>query len=117
VRVAENAGAVVVKFPAIAREIDALSINRPRPLIVRTSEKEKPTRLRFDIAHEIAHLVMHHGPTPLEHDADARREAEADRFASAFLRPANVNRMGSPLASAEPAHDLAGVSNRNFCGS
>lgn len=87
VRVAENAGAVVVKFPAIAREIDALSINRPRPLIIRTSEKEKPTRLRFDIAHEIAHLVMHHGPTPMQPGADARREMEADRFASAFLLP------------------------------
>jgi Zn-dependent peptidase ImmA (M78 family)/transcriptional regulator with XRE-family HTH domain len=87
VRVAENAGAVVVKFPAIAREIDALSINRPRPLIIRTSEKEKPTRLRFDIAHEIAHLVMHRGPTPTQPGADARREAEADRFASAFLLP------------------------------
>jgi Zn-dependent peptidase ImmA (M78 family) len=87
VRTAESAGAVVVKFPAIAREIDAFSINRPRPLIVRTSEKEKPTRLRFDIAHEIAHLVMHHGPTPMEPAADKRREAEADRFASAFLLP------------------------------
>ena len=87
VRTAESAGAVVVKFPGVAREIDALSINRPRPLIVRTSEKEKPTRLRFDIAHEIAHLVMHRGPTPMEPSAEARREAEADRFASAFLLP------------------------------
>jgi Zn-dependent peptidase ImmA (M78 family)/transcriptional regulator with XRE-family HTH domain len=96
VRVAENAGAVVVKFPAIAREIDALSINRPRPLIIRTSEKEKPTRLRFDIAHEIAHLVMHHGPTPIQAGADARREAEADRFASAFLLPRKPFERGFP---------------------
>lgn len=87
VRVAENAGAVVVKFPGVAREIDALSINRPRPLIVRSSEKEKPTRLRFDIAHEIAHLVMHQAPTPINEHAEAHREAEADRFASAFLLP------------------------------
>jgi len=87
VRVAENAGAVVVKFPGVAREIDALSINRPRPLIIRSSEKEKPTRLRFDIAHEIGHLVMHKGPAPINEEANARREAEADRFASAFLLP------------------------------
>lgn len=87
IRVAENAGAVVVKFPAVAREIDALSINRPRPLIIRSSEKEKPTRLRFDIAHEIGHLLLHTGPTVLDADATLRREAEADRFASAFLLP------------------------------
>ena len=96
VRVAENAGAVVVKFPAVAREIDALSINRPRPLIVRTSEKEKPTRLRFDIAHEIAHLVMHRDPSPINEGAGLRREADADRFASAFLLPRKAFERGFP---------------------
>ncbi|HEY0801378.1 MAG TPA: XRE family transcriptional regulator, partial [Steroidobacteraceae bacterium] len=87
VRVAENAGAVVVKFPAVAREIDALSINRPRPLIIRTSEKEKPTRLRFDIAHEIGHLILHSDGAPISPEATQQREREADLFASAFLLP------------------------------
>jgi Zn-dependent peptidase ImmA (M78 family)/DNA-binding XRE family transcriptional regulator len=98
VRVAENAGAVVVKFPAVAREIDALSINRPRPLIVRSSEKEKPTRLRFDISHEIAHLILHKAPAPMNAGADLRREAEADRFASAFLLPRKPFERGFPRA-------------------
>jgi Zn-dependent peptidase ImmA (M78 family) len=83
-RVAENAGAVVVKFPGVSSEIDALSIASKRPIVVRSSEKESATRLRFDIAHEIGHLVMHQKRRP-EHD---EAELQANRFASAFLLPA-----------------------------
>ena len=50
IRVAENAGAVVIKFLGVASAIDALSIYGARPLIIRSSEKESPTRLRFDVA-------------------------------------------------------------------
>ena len=85
IRVAEHAGAVVVKFPGVAHEIDALSVSGDRPLIVRASEKEQQSRLRFDIAHEIGHLVMHQKqsrPAELE-----TAEAQANRFASAFLLP------------------------------
>jgi Zn-dependent peptidase ImmA (M78 family)/transcriptional regulator with XRE-family HTH domain len=85
IRVAERAGAVVVKFPGVAREIDALSVSGDRPLIIRASEKEKQSRLRFDIAHEIGHLVMHQKKSrPEDHDV---AEAQANRFASAFLLP------------------------------
>jgi Zn-dependent peptidase ImmA (M78 family)/DNA-binding XRE family transcriptional regulator len=84
IRVAENAGAVVVKFPGVAPEIDALSVFGERPLIIRSSEKENPTRLRFDIAHEIGHLVMHRDEKLIEHE---EMEKQAHRFASAFLLP------------------------------
>jgi Zn-dependent peptidase ImmA (M78 family) len=84
IRVAENAGAVVVKFPGVSSDIDALSMAAKRPLIIRSSEKEKPTRLRFDIAHEIGHLVMHQKFRPKIEEA----ERQANRFASAFLLPA-----------------------------
>jgi Zn-dependent peptidase ImmA (M78 family) len=85
IRVAEHAGAVVVKFPGVAHEIDALSVSGDRPLIVRASEKEQHTRLRFDIAHEIGHLVMHQKRSrPDSHEV---AEAQANRFASAFLLP------------------------------
>lgn len=83
IRVAERAGAIVVKFLGVATEIDALSIHRQRPLIIRSSEKENPTRLRFDIAHEIGHLVMHQNGKPEHSEA----ESQANRFASAFLLP------------------------------
>jgi len=85
IRVAEHAGAVVVKFPGVAHEIDALSVCGNRPLIVRASEKEQQSRLRFDIAHEIGHLIMHQKKSrPDNHDL---AEAQANRFASAFLLP------------------------------
>lgn len=84
IRVAENAGAVVVKFPGVAAEIDALSVSGKRPLIVRSSEKESPTRLRFDVAHEIGHLVLHQRRSRPEHH---EAETQANRFASAFLLP------------------------------
>lgn len=84
IRVAENAGAVVVKFPGVAAEIDALSVCGRRPLIVRSSEKESPTRLRFDVAHEIGHLIMHQRKSRPEHH---EAENQANRFASAFLLP------------------------------
>jgi len=84
IRVAENAGAIVVKFPGVSEDIDALSVGAERPLIIRSSEKEKPTRLRFDIAHEIGHLIMHRAFRPELETA----ERQANRFASAFLLPA-----------------------------
>ncbi len=44
------------------------------------------SRLHFDIAHECGHLVMHQGiPT-----GTVETEADADRFASAFLMPRRV---------------------------
>lgn len=84
IRVAENAGAVVVRFPGVAPEIDALSVHGARPLIIRSSAKESPTRVRFDLAHEIGHLVLHGERCRLDH---AAKETQAHRFASAFLLP------------------------------
>ncbi|MEJ1962951.1 MAG: XRE family transcriptional regulator [Gammaproteobacteria bacterium] len=84
IRVAETAGAVVVRFPGVAKEIDALSVQGTRPIIIRSSDKQSPTRLRFDLAHELGHLVMHRDAVHLEHD---ERESQAHRFASAFLLP------------------------------
>lgn len=82
-RVVENAGAVVVHFDDISDRIDALSIARKRPLIVRSSAKSAAVRLRFDLAHEAGHLVMHQGIVT----GDKGTEEQAHRFASAFLIP------------------------------
>lgn len=83
VRVLENAGAVVVSFDSVSDKLDALSIHRRRPIVIRSIVKSSPTRLRFDIAHECGHLVLHKGIVTGDH----KTEAQADRFASAFLLP------------------------------
>jgi len=82
-RVLENAGAVVVHFADISDRIDALSIARRRPIIVRSQAKAAAVRLRFDLAHECGHLVMHQGMVTGDHET----EEQAHRFASAFLLP------------------------------
>jgi Zn-dependent peptidase ImmA (M78 family)/DNA-binding XRE family transcriptional regulator len=82
-RVAENAGAVVTTFPDVSREIDALCVPGARPLIITNAETKSTCRVRFDIAHEIGHLVLHDGIRT----GDRLTESEANRFASALLMP------------------------------
>ena len=82
-RVVENAGAVVVHFDDLTDRIDALSMARRRPIIVRSTAKVAGARLRFDLAHEAAHLIMHQGIVT----GDSVTEGEAHRFAGAFLIP------------------------------
>jgi len=83
VRVVEHAGALVTFFRDASTEVDALSIPSSRPIIVRNDAKESPFRQRFDIAHEMAHLILHEGIVT----GDRTTETEANRFASAFLLP------------------------------
>ncbi|HVW85688.1 MAG TPA: XRE family transcriptional regulator [Bryobacteraceae bacterium] len=54
------------------------------------SDGESASRIRFDAAHELGHLVMHGRVTPGQaRDPEGHRvlEAQADRFARAFLLP------------------------------
>ncbi len=71
-RVVENAGAVVVHFADISEKVEALSIARRRPIIVRASAKKAAVRLRFDLAHECGHLLMHQGVTTGDRDTEVR---------------------------------------------
>lgn len=82
-RVLENAGAVVVQFDDLTDRIDALSMARRRPIVVRSTAKAAGVRLRFDLAHEAAHLIIHQGIIT----GDSITEGEAHRFAGAFLIP------------------------------
>ncbi|WP_082546082.1 XRE family transcriptional regulator [Rhodanobacter sp. Root627] len=83
IRVAELAGAVVTSFKGVSREVDAYSISAARPIIVVNSEEASACRVRFDVAHELGHLVLHVGLTT----GDRKTEGEANRFAGAFLLP------------------------------
>jgi Zn-dependent peptidase ImmA (M78 family)/DNA-binding XRE family transcriptional regulator len=82
-RVVENAGAIVTYFGDLSERVDAFSMDRRRPIIVRSSLKESLCRQRFDLAHECGHLIMHRGLQT----GDRVTEDQAHRFASAFLFP------------------------------
>lgn len=82
IRVAENAGAIVSTFGDVSEKIDALSLNRGRPIIILNTAKNAP-RLRMDIGHEMLHIIGHNGIET----GDRETEAQADHFASHFLLP------------------------------
>lgn len=82
-RLAECSGAIVTSFSGVSEDVDALSSVIKRPVIVRNDAKDSPGRLRFDIAHEIGHIIMHQDMIT----GCKQTEAQANRFASAFLMP------------------------------
>lgn len=82
-RIAENAGAVVMKVHGLATEIDAVSFATKRPLIALNSSGRSACRERFGIAHELGHFSLHIGVLT----GDRLTETQANRFASAFLMP------------------------------
>ncbi|MNM59342.1 hypothetical protein D3C81_705930 [compost metagenome] len=82
-RLVEKIGVLVVNIAEADDRIDAFSLHNKRPLIVRNTAKQNPCRQRFDIAHELGHLVMHQGvETGCRHTED-----QANQFASALLMP------------------------------
>ena len=60
------------------------SIGEPRPTMT-LLYRDHPGRWRFNVAHELGHLVMHSPPRGTVADM----EREADEFASSFLLPAD----------------------------
>lgn len=82
VNAVERAGGVVVRYRFGADKIDAVSRRWPGlPPLVFVNADKPADRLRFTLAHELGHLIMHAVPV-----GDV--EAEADRFAGALLVPA-----------------------------
>lgn len=84
IRVAENAGVVVAESEEADR-VDAFSaVQSGLGVIMLNTSKASTSRRRFNVAHEIGHLVAHRGLVTGTKD----REEEADLFAAAFLLPA-----------------------------
>lgn len=82
-RLCESHGVVVTTFKSVSKEVDALSLATYRPIFVRNESKESECRQRFDLAHELGHLVLHDGMVT----GDRITESEANQFASALLIP------------------------------
>jgi Zn-dependent peptidase ImmA (M78 family) len=97
VRTLEKHGVYVLALPIEVPGHDAFSTwmdsNPRRPVIVIT-QTDAGDRLRFSVAHELGHLVLHRSPKGL-----ARIENEANSFAAEFLVPADAVRseMNLPL--------------------
>lgn len=84
IAVAEDNGILVIVSPNHVSSIDAFSCNSSEtPLIVLNPKKNDYYRRRFDVAHELGHLLMHIDCSP----GDKVQEAEADLFSSEFLAP------------------------------
>lgn len=87
----ENNGAIVVRKSMYAKTLDGFSRwIEGRPYVVLSSDKCSAARSRFDLAHELGHLILHRN-TPeicLKDTATFKLiERQADRFSSAFQFP------------------------------
>lgn len=82
VRVIENAGGLVIPVVFGTYEVDAISRWVPGlPPLFFVNSSAPVDRSRMNLAHELAHMVLHRVPEP-------DMEAQANAFASEFLMPA-----------------------------
>ncbi|WBM40015.1 XRE family transcriptional regulator [Alcaligenes faecalis] len=78
----ESAGAIIIEHDFGTDKVDATSLRiGDLPPLIFISPTLPGDRLRFTLAHELGHLIMHTIPHPSV-------EEEADRFAAEFLMPA-----------------------------
>ncbi len=82
----ERAGVLAVALPISVEGLDAFSVwagEEGRQPVIVSSREPAGDRLRFSLAHELGHLVMH---SPIL-DTVSQLEKEADQFAAEFLLP------------------------------
>jgi Zn-dependent peptidase ImmA (M78 family)/transcriptional regulator with XRE-family HTH domain len=87
----ESKGLAVCRYEMEFENVEAFSFwNGSRPFIFMASDKEAGVRLRYDLAHELGHLILHRWVEQEELENKTRLkqvESDANRFASAFLLP------------------------------
>lgn len=87
VRALESHGIPVARVDDVAAKVDAFAcLTLDRPVVLLGQHKGDRARSRFDAAHELGHLVMHHE----FRGSHSQREQQAHRFAAAFLAPPSV---------------------------
>jgi Zn-dependent peptidase ImmA (M78 family) len=83
-RLLERHGVIVVRLHDVSADVDAFSCwFRGRPYVALIGDKGDIARSRFDAAHELGHLLLHHDA----HPGDMALEREAHAFAAALLMP------------------------------
>lgn len=77
----ERAGVMIIHSPLGGSSVSGITMSVPGLLPIILLNNEQPSdRVRFTLAHELGHLVMHRFP-------NAEMEKQADSFASALLMP------------------------------
>ena len=92
----ESGGITVVRDPKTSADIDAYSaaVGQLAVIVLDGGQGSVWDRDNFNLAHELGHLVMHRG---VKHIPGTRTvEAQAHRFAGAFLGPADALRRELP---------------------
>jgi Zn-dependent peptidase ImmA (M78 family)/transcriptional regulator with XRE-family HTH domain len=88
---AEGKGIITSRIFLEGEQVQAFSFwNGARPFVFLASDTNSMARARFDVAHEIGHLVLHRGvgQEDVENPKVLRSvETEANRFAGALLLP------------------------------
>jgi Zn-dependent peptidase ImmA (M78 family)/DNA-binding XRE family transcriptional regulator len=79
----EAKGVRIFSLSINAREVDAFSLWKDATPFVFLNGNKSSEHSRYDAAHELGHLVLHHHGSPQGQDA----ERQADAFASTFLMP------------------------------
>ncbi|UOG92648.1 MAG: XRE family transcriptional regulator [Candidatus Thiothrix sulfatifontis] len=93
IRIVEGSGVLTVreslgyiKMDGVSRWFDP----EGRPYMFIAADKASAVRNRFDVAHELGHLIMHRYLTPADNSRMYNElERQAHLFASAFLMPAD----------------------------
>lgn len=83
----ESKGVRILSLDHRYSDVDAFCFTRDGVPYIFVSTAKSGERQRFDLAHELGHLVMHSGDD--EYPSSKEREKEAQDFASAFLLPAS----------------------------
>ncbi|MEV7757865.1 XRE family transcriptional regulator [Microbacterium sp. NPDC089180] len=104
VRLLESHGVLVVFSPPQTSAVDAYSFeSSERPVVVLNPTKRDYYRQRFDVAHELGHLVMHADAEP----GGRVVEDQANRFAAELLMPKDELRPLLPTAVNARAWDTS----------
>ena len=90
----ESNGIILVREETGVAQIEGVSTwskSIGRPIILLSSDKDNAFRSRFDLAHELGHLILHrHINVSLESERYKLMENQAHQFAGALLLPAET---------------------------
>jgi Zn-dependent peptidase ImmA (M78 family)/transcriptional regulator with XRE-family HTH domain len=102
IRLLEAKGVRIYSLGKQPREVSAYALWYDGLPFIFLNNSMSAEHVRFALAHEVAHLILHRDINPNE--ADARQiEKEADRFASSFLMPLRDVLANAPRLASRPS--------------